>query len=95
MFFEYDSQKYFCNKYFRHVEDSNLLSINILHHGQPKFWYGVPRKEASKLESLSKEATNQYMCKLLIRHKLLLIPPSVLKQNGIKFGKVIPNLSHY
>lgn len=72
-----------------HVEDSNLLSVSILQEGKPKFWYCVPNTEGSKLEAFSREATKQYLCKLLIRHKLILIPPSVLKKNGIKFGKVI------
>lgn len=71
-----------------HVEDSYLMSMNILHIGQPKVWYFIPHSEGSKLEALSKEATTAFQCSFLLKHKLLLIPASVLKQNDIKFGKV-------
>lgn len=71
-----------------HVEDSYLASINLVHTGDSKIWYVVPHSEAHKLEKFTKEALNQYQCDLLLRHKLLLIPPSVLKKNNIRFSKV-------
>ncbi|KAK8650135.1 hypothetical protein V6N13_139784 [Hibiscus sabdariffa] len=33
-----------------HVEDHHLYSLNYMHLGAPKIWYGVPGKDASKLE---------------------------------------------
>lgn len=33
-----------------HVEDLNLPSINYNHHGAPKFWYSIGRKDYKKFE---------------------------------------------
>lgn len=72
-----------------HVEDSNLASMNILHHGAPKTWYGVPAAMATKLEDISKnDIAKETGCDLFIRHKSLIYPPNVLHENGVDFGKV-------
>lgn len=71
-----------------HVEDSYAASVNILHSGESKHWYSVPHSEGAKLEEFSMNATKMYDCNFLLRHKVVLIPPSVLKKNGIKFGRV-------
>jgi hypothetical protein len=34
----------------QHVEDHFLYSLNYMHFGEPKVWYGVPSSEAVKLE---------------------------------------------
>jgi len=34
----------------QHVEDHHLYSLNYMHLGAPKMWYGVPAKDACKLE---------------------------------------------
>lgn len=73
-----------------HIEDANLNSINFLHRGSPKFWYIVPSDDGGKLERLG----NQFgeivssTCKNFLRHKALLVPPSVLRQHGIRFGRI-------
>ena len=35
---------------WQHVEDHHLYSLNYMHWGAPKMWYGVPRKDAVNLE---------------------------------------------
>lgn len=35
----------------QHVEDHHLYSLNYLHLGDPKVWYGVPGSHATALES--------------------------------------------
>lgn len=35
----------------QHVEDHHLYSLNYLHWGEPKIWYGVPGSHASNLEN--------------------------------------------
>lgn len=72
-----------------HIEDSSLASINVLHGGSPKFWYGIPFSNAPKLERVVKLYTPKNIpCDMLIRHKSILIPPSALEMNKIKFSKV-------
>lgn len=34
----------------QHVEDHHLYSLNYMHWGEPKIWYGVPGSHASALE---------------------------------------------
>lgn len=38
----------------QHVEDHHLYSLNYLHFGDPKVWYGVPGSSASMLEETMK-----------------------------------------
>ena len=37
-----------------HVEDNYLFSINYMHHGEAKCWYGVPGSDAPAFESVMK-----------------------------------------
>jgi hypothetical protein len=39
----------------QHVEDHHFYSLNYMHWGAPKVWYGVPNSEALKLESAMKK----------------------------------------
>lgn len=76
-----------------HLENGNLNSFNYLHSGEPKHWYFVPSSENVKLEKLGNifGKAVETTCKHFLRHKTLMIPPSILRQNGIKFGRVIQN----
>lgn len=73
-----------------HIEDNDLNSINYNHKGKPKLWYAVPGKYGEKLEKLSAEwATSIGLnCNLYLRHKAIMVPPSVLKRNEIPFARV-------
>lgn len=39
----------------QHVEDHHLYSLNYLHWGDPKVWYGVPGSHAASLEYAMKK----------------------------------------
>lgn len=39
----------------QHVEDHHFYSINYMHWGAPKIWYGVPGYAADKLEAAMKK----------------------------------------
>jgi hypothetical protein len=39
----------------QHVEDHHLYSLNYLHWGDPKIWYGVPGSHACTLENAMKK----------------------------------------
>jgi histone demethylase JARID1 len=41
--------------FLQHVEDHHFYSLNYLHWGAPKIWYGVPSFAASKLEAVMKK----------------------------------------
>lgn len=76
-----------------HVEDGNLNSINYLHFGQQIVWYVIPNSENGNLEKLVKKmagikSLDAESCNLYIRHKMTMIPPSVLKKHKINFVRV-------
>lgn len=72
-----------------HKEDLDLYSINYLHLGKPKYWYGVPASEADKFDSLAKSLFPGACqdCSEFLRHKTYLIYPSILKKNNINVHK--------
>lgn len=81
-----------------HREDRNLMSINYMHDGSAKLWYTVPfecsdrferviQEQIEKIRSPKRSSLN-ICCNLVVRHKVVHVPPSFLKEHDIKFGKV-------
>ncbi|KAL9317922.1 hypothetical protein ACSQ67_014439 [Phaseolus vulgaris] len=76
-----------------HVEDHHLYSLNYMHWGAPKLWYGVPGKDACKLE----EAMRKHLPELFeeqpdLLHKLVTqLSPSILKSKGVPVYRCVQN----
>ncbi|KAJ8497639.1 hypothetical protein OPV22_008191 [Ensete ventricosum] len=68
-----------------HVEDHHLYSLNYLHWGAPKIWYGVPGKYASKLEdTMKKHLPDQFKEQPDLLHNLVTqFSPSLLRLEGV------------
>ncbi|KAM9751416.1 lysine-specific demethylase 5C isoform 2-T2 [Menidia menidia] len=68
-----------------HIEDHWSYSINYLHWGEPKTWYGVPSAAAERLEEVMKKLTPElfeYQPDLL--HQLVTIMnPNILMAHGV------------
>lgn len=70
-----------------HNEDMNLLSINYLHAGSPKYWYAIAHEDSKRFESLARSHFSgpASVCNEFLRHKMYVLSPAILKKAGIKF----------
>ncbi|TVU18636.1 hypothetical protein EJB05_34744 [Eragrostis curvula] len=76
-----------------HVEDHFLYSLNYMHFGEPKVWYGVPGAEAEKLEeSMRKNLPKLFEEQPDLLHELVTqLSPSVLKSEGVPVYRAVQN----
>jgi hypothetical protein len=74
-----------------HKEDMDLYSINYLHLGKAKNWYGINIEDNEKFENFVKSKFPEYFkdCPEYIRHKTTLIHPSILVAAGIRLVKMV------
>ncbi|XP_068453283.1 lysine-specific demethylase 5C isoform X2 [Clinocottus analis] len=68
-----------------HIEDHWSYSINYLHWGEPKTWYGVPSVAAERLEEVMKKLTPElFECQPDLLHQLVTIMnPNILMSHGV------------
>ncbi|CAH8357896.1 unnamed protein product [Eruca vesicaria subsp. sativa] len=80
-----------------HVEDHHLYSMNYMHWGAPKLWYGVAGKDAVKLE----EAMRKHLPDLFeeqpdLLHKLVTqLSPSKLKAAGVPVHRCVQHAGEF
>uniref|UniRef100_A0AAQ6AGD6 [histone H3]-trimethyl-L-lysine(4) demethylase n=1 Tax=Amphiprion ocellaris TaxID=80972 RepID=A0AAQ6AGD6_AMPOC len=68
-----------------HIEDHWSYSINFLHWGEPKTWYGVPASAAEQLEAVMKKlAPELFDSQPDLLHQLVTIMnPNILMEHGV------------
>ncbi|XP_056373831.1 lysine-specific demethylase 5A [Hyla sarda] len=68
-----------------HIEDHWSYSINYLHWGEPKTWYGVPSHAAEQLEDVMRElAPELFETQPDLLHQLVTIMnPNILMEHGV------------
>lgn len=76
-----------------HVEDHHLYSLNYMHLGAQKMWYGVPAKDACKLEeAMRKQLPELFEEQPDLLHKLVTqLSPSILKSKGVPVYRCVQN----
>ncbi|KAF1864452.1 hypothetical protein Lal_00021875 [Lupinus albus] len=80
-----------------HVEDHHLYSLNYLHWGDPKVWYGVPGSHASPFE----DAMRKHLPDLFEENPNLLnelvtqLSPSVLKSEGVPLYRTVQHSGEF
>ncbi|CAN6162576.1 unnamed protein product [Urochloa humidicola] len=74
-----------------HVEDHCFYSINYLHWGEPKCWYGVPGAEANSFEQVMRQALPDLFDAQpdLLFHLVTMLNPSILRANGVPVYSVM------
>ena len=80
-----------CTISYSHTEDMNLLSINYLHAGAPKYWYAIAPEHAKRFESLAQSHFVHAArdCPEFLRHKQNMLSPTILKKAGVPYEIVI------
>uniref|UniRef100_H2M7A3 [histone H3]-trimethyl-L-lysine(4) demethylase n=1 Tax=Oryzias latipes TaxID=8090 RepID=H2M7A3_ORYLA len=68
-----------------HIEDHWSYSINFLHWGEPKTWYGVPAAAAEKLEAVMKKVAPELFDSQpdLLHQLVTTMNPNVLMEHGV------------
>ncbi|KAL8533355.1 hypothetical protein ACS0TY_009660 [Phlomoides rotata] len=76
-----------------HVEDHHMYSLNYMHWGYPKMWYGVPESEAVKLEAAMRKCLpDLFEDQPDLLHKLVTqLSPSILKSEGVPVYRCVQN----
>lgn len=80
-----------------HVEDHHLYSLNYLHWGDPKVWYGVPTSHASALEdAMRKHLPDLFEEQPDLLHELVTqLSPSVLKSEGVPVYRAVQHSGEF
>ncbi|TRY70876.1 hypothetical protein TCAL_02904 [Tigriopus californicus] len=68
-----------------HTEDHWTPSINYLHWGEPKTWYGIPGHYAEKAEEVMRESAKELFSGQpdLLHHIVTTMNPNVLQAHGV------------
>jgi hypothetical protein len=69
-----------------HTEDHYTYSINYLHWGDTKTWYGIPSSDALKFEQVMRNAVPELFEAQpdLLFHLVTMLTPARLLENGVK-----------
>ncbi|KAH9403950.1 Lysine-specific demethylase 5A, partial [Tyrophagus putrescentiae] len=81
-----------------HNEDHWTYSINYLHWGEPKIWYGVPGNEADKFEeAMQKVAPELFIPSPDLLHRLVTTcNPNILsKEHGVPIYKAVQEAGEF
>ncbi|KAL2484174.1 Lysine-specific demethylase JMJ18 [Forsythia ovata] len=80
-----------------HVEDHHLYSLNYLHWGDPKVWYGVPTSHAPALEdAMRKHLPDLFEEQPDLLHELVTqLSPSILKLEGVPVYRVVQHSGEF
>ncbi|KAF7057653.1 hypothetical protein CFC21_064865 [Triticum aestivum] len=79
-----------------HVEDHELHSLNYLHFGKPKTWYGVPRDAMLAFEDAVRvhgyaDDLNAIMAFQTLNQKTTVLSPEVLLSVGVPCCRLVQN----
>ncbi|GAV57257.1 JmjC domain-containing protein/JmjN domain-containing protein/zf-C5HC2 domain-containing protein/FYRN domain-containing protein/FYRC domain-containing protein [Cephalotus follicularis] len=80
-----------------HVEDHHLYSLNYLHWGDSKIWYGVPGSHASTLENaMRKHLPDLFEEVPTLLHELVTqLSPSVLKTEDVPVYRAVQHSGEF
>lgn len=80
-----------------HVEDHHLYSLNYLHFGDPKIWYGIPGSHAVDLEkAMKKHLPDLFKEQPDLLHELVTqLSPTLLKSEGIPVYRAVQNAGEF
>ncbi|KAH1048782.1 hypothetical protein J1N35_039566 [Gossypium stocksii] len=80
-----------------HVEDHHLYSLNYMHFGDTKIWYGVPGNQATSLEAAMRKHLPDLFEEQpdLLNELVTQLSPSVLKAEGVPVYRAVQHSGEF
>lgn len=80
-----------------HVEDHHLYSLNYLHWGDPKVWYGVPGSHAPALENVMRKHLPDLFEEQpnLLNELVTQFSPSILRSEGVPVYRTVQHSGEF
>lgn len=80
-----------------HNEDNYLYSINYMHWGEGKVWYGVPASATDQIEKAFRDSMPELFASSpdLLFHITTMLSPRILKEAGVPCYKLVQRQGEY
>lgn len=80
-----------------HIEDHHLYSVNYMHHGDSKKWYGIRGRDSAKFEQVMQTHLPElFALEPDLHYQLVtMVSPQVFLENGLQVSTLTQNAGEF